>query len=143
MNVFRTTITPCLLALASALAQAQGTADTPRLALKGYDVVAYFSGSRAQPGSADLRADFDGMRYQFASAQNKTAFAADPDRYLPQFGGYCAMGISKGKRFESDPTLWKIIDGKLYVFSSPTAVDAASKDPEILARARQQWEGMK
>ncbi|MBW8833343.1 MAG: YHS domain-containing protein [Burkholderiales bacterium] len=83
----------CLLALASTLVNAQAT-DAPRVALKGYDVVAYFTGSKAQPGSADFRTDFDGMRYQFSSAQNKTAFGANPDRYLPQFGGYCAMGVA-------------------------------------------------
>ena len=126
----------------AAAVQAQSAA-APALALKGYDVVAYFSGSKAQPGAPEQQIDFDGMRYRFSSAQNKAAFSADPDRYLPQFGGYCAMGISKGKKFESDPTLWKVIDGKLYVFSSPSASDAAGKDPEILARARQQWQAMK
>jgi YHS domain-containing protein len=126
----------------AATAQAQ-TVNVPTLALKGYDVVAYFSGNLAQPGASDQQVDFDGMRYRFSSAQNKATFSADPDRYLPQFGGYCAMGISKGKKFESDPTLWKVIDGKLYVFSSPAASDAAGKDPEILVRARQQWQAMK
>jgi YHS domain-containing protein len=125
-----------------ATAQTQ-TVVAPALALKGYDVVAYFSANMAQPGASDQQVDFDGMRYLFSSAQNRAAFSADPDRYLPQFGGYCAMGISRGKKFESDPTLWKVIDGKLYVFSSPAASDAAGKDPEILSRARQQWQAMK
>ena len=125
-----------------AIAQGQ-TVTAPALALKGYDVVAYFSRNMAQPGASDQQVDFDGMRYLFSSAQNKAAFSADPDRYQPQFGGYCAMGISKGKKFESDPTLWKVIDGKLYVFSSPAASDAADKDPEILSRARLQWQAMK
>jgi YHS domain-containing protein len=142
MSAARTMIAACLLALASTHANAQAT-DVPRVALKGYDVVAYFTGSKAQPGSVNFRTDFDGMRYQFSSAENKAAFSADPDRYLPQFGGFCAMGISKGKKFESDPTLWKIIDDKLYVFSSPIALEATGKDPEIMARARLQWEAMK
>lgn len=142
MDATRRKIAACCLAVVWGGAYAQ-TSTPPALALKGYDVVAYFVGSQARVGSADFRADFDGMRYQFASAQNLAAFANDPDRYLPQFGGYCAMGISKGKRFESDPTLWKIIDGKLYVFSSPAASDAAGKDPEILLRAHRQWEAMK
>jgi YHS domain-containing protein len=141
MNAIRRSIATALLMVlvgAGAGAWAQGAA-TPKLALKGYDVVAYFTGSKAQVGSTDFQTDFDGMRYQFSSARNKAAFSGDPDRYLPQFGGYCAMGISKGKKFESDPTLWKIVDGKLYVFSSPAASEAADKDPELLARARQQW----
>lgn len=145
MNALRTSIAAVwliVLACAGAGACAQG-ATTPKLALKGYDVVAYFTGNKAQTGSTDFHSDFDGMRYQFSSARNKAAFGAEPDRYLPEFGGYCAMGISKGKRFESDPTSWKISDGKLYVFSSPAASEAADKDPEILARARQQWQAMK
>ena len=142
MNAMRMPIAAWFIALACTGAGAQSTT-TPNLALKGYDVVAYFTGNKAQVGSPNFQADFDGMRYQFSSAQNKGVFSADPDRYLPQFGGYCAMGISKGKRFESDPTLWKIIDDKLYVFSSPAASEAAGKDPEILARARQQWQVMK
>jgi YHS domain-containing protein len=131
-----------VLACAGAGAIAQG-ATTPKLALKGYDLVEYFTGNKAQLGSTDFYTDFDGMRYQFSSARNKAAFSAEPDRYLPEFGGYCAMGISRGKKFESDPTLWKVIDGKLYVFSSPAASEAAGKDPEILTRARQQWQAMK
>lgn len=142
MNAAHATIAAWCLSLACGGAHAQA-ATPPALALKGYDVVAYFTANQAQAGSAEFRADFDGMRYQFSSAKHKSAFSADPDRYLPQFGGYCAMGISKGKRFESDPALWKIIDGKLYVFSSPMASDAAGKDPEMLARAHRQWETMK
>jgi YHS domain-containing protein len=128
--------------LCSSVAQAQG-ASAPALALKGYDVVSYFSESRARQGTAELRVDFDGSRYYFSSARNKSAFTADPDRYLPQFGGYCAMGISVGKKFESEPTIFKIIDGKLYVFSSPKASDALDSDPEMLGRARQAWHALK
>ena len=142
MTVTMRTIAAGFLALACVGALAQSAA-APLLALKGYDVVAYFAHSKALAGSPDFQTDFDGMRYEFTSAQNRAAFRADPDRYLPQFGGYCAMGISKGKKFESDPTTWKVIDDKLYVFSSPSAFDAASKDPEVLARARQQWQAMK
>jgi YHS domain-containing protein len=134
------------VALASpspAFAQGNGNATTPSVALKGYDVVAYFADHHAKEGSSGFQLDFDGQRYYFSSAQNRATFSADPDRYAPQFGGYCAMGISAGKKFEADPTLWKIVDGKLYVFSSPKASDSAAKDPEILNRARQNWEAMK
>lgn len=112
------------------------------MALKGYDVVAYFKQSRALQGTAEFRQDWDGVRYYFSSAQNRAAFSADPDRFTPQFGGYCAMGMSKGKKTHADPTVFKIIDGKLYVFSSPKGADAVT-DPEALAQARQAWHALK
>lgn len=130
--------------LAATAARAQGrTDDAPALALKGYDVVAYFKQSRASKGSPEFRRDFDGARYYFASAEHQAAFSADPDRFLPQFRGHCSMGISLGKKIDADPTLFKIIDGKLYVFSSRKGADAADQDPEVLARARQNWPALK
>lgn len=130
--------------LASIAAHAQGRAEgQPPLALKGYDVVSYFKQSRASKGSPEFPQDFDGMRYYFVSAQNKAAFNEDPDRFLPQFGGYCSMGVSRGKKMDADPTVFKIIDGKLYVFSKPQALDEAEQDPQVLARARQVWQALK
>ena len=114
---------------------------TPALALKGYDVVAYFTESRASKGSPEFRQDWDGVRYYFANARHKAAFSDDPDRYTPQFGTFCAVGISAGKKVESDPTAWKIVDGRLYVFSSHKAVESVEKDPGILARSQQLWQG--
>ena len=114
-------------------------ADKKGLALHGYDPVSYFEQDKPQPGSETFAYTFMGATWRFVSAENRKQFAQNHEMYLPQFGGYCAMGISKGKKFESDPTSWKIVDGKLYVFSSPAASEAADKDPEILARARQQW----
>ena len=81
--------------------------------------------------------------FRRTSARNRAAFNADPDRFTPQFGGYCAMGMSRGKKFDADPTVFRIVDGKLYVFSSPKAGDAADQDSELLARARQAWESLK
>lgn len=127
---------------AAAHAQTSGAA-APAVAVKGYDVVAYFQESNARKGSPQFHTDWDGTRYYFSSAKHQAAFGVEPDRYTPQFGGYCAMGISKGKKFEADPTLWRIVDGKLYVFSSPKASDAVDKDPEILARAWQAWQALK
>ena len=145
MNAAAAILVPLVIALvtvAPALAQSDA-ANAPAVALKGYDVVAYFSEQRPSKGSADISQDFDGVRYYFSSARNRTVFGADPDHYMPQFGGYCAMGISKGKKFEADPTIFRIVDGKLFVFSSPKAGDAVDQDPEILARARRAWDALK
>ena len=142
IKAFLASLLITLLACASANAQ-DGSTGAAAVALKGYDTVAYFSDNRASKGSPEFRQDFDGVRYYFSSARNRAAFNADPDRFTPQFGGYCAMGISRGKKFDADPTVFRIVDGKLYVFSSPKAGDAADQDSELLARARQAWESLK
>lgn len=131
-----------LLSCAAAFAQYPSDA-APRVVLKGHDPVAYFTESRPMKGSPEYAQDFDGARYYFASGKNRAIFNADPDRYSPQFAGNCAMGVAMGKKTESDPTLWKIVDGKLYVFSSPKALDAAQADPARLAKARNNWSALR
>jgi YHS domain-containing protein len=141
MNVIRAVLAALIAMFSASGAQAQ--TDAPAVALKGYDVVSYFTESRASKGSSEFRHDWDGARYYFSSAKHKTAFVDDPDRYTPQFRSFCAVGIGAGKRVEADPTAWKIVDGRLYVFSSHKAAGEVEKDPDILARSRQAWQTMK
>ena len=89
-------------------------------AIGGYDIVAYFNGG-AVPGSGAFTATHAGARFRFATAANRDAFVADPTRYLPQFGGYCAWAASQGRLATPDPTLWKIVDRKLYLNCSKSA----------------------
>jgi len=114
--------------------------DALPLALKGYDVVAYFVDDRATMGVLAHQQVWDERRYRFATAGHEAAFARDPEHYLPQFAGFCATGISLGVHVVADPRLWKIVDGKLYVFASADARDMVDKDPEILRRAVREWE---
>jgi YHS domain-containing protein len=141
MNVLRAVLAALIAVFSAGGAQAQ--ADTPTVALKGYDVVSYFTESRASKGSAEIRHDWDGARYYFTSAKHKAAFVGDPDRYAPQFRSYCAVGIAAGKKVEADPTAWKIVNGRLYVFSSHKAAAEVDKDPGILARSQQAWQTLK
>ena len=85
------------------------------VALQGYDAVAYFSDSKPKKGNGDHVIFYKGLNYLFDSDAHKKAFETSPERYLPQFGGWCAFGVSVGKKFVSDPTAWKIVDGKLYL----------------------------
>ena len=119
-------------------AHAQGTAE-PAVALQGMDVVSYFKEGGPVKGQAALGHDFDGARYQFSSAQNRAAFVADPDRYLPQFSGLCTTGLSKGITGSGDPTAWKIVDGKLYLFNSAAVREKGEKEPDTIALAHQNW----
>ena len=81
----------------------------------GYDVVSYFKDGKAVRGTGWHVAVHDGTTYLFASKSNRKKFVKAPEKYLPQFGGYCALGAAMGKKFYADPTVWKIVDGKLYM----------------------------
>jgi YHS domain-containing protein len=85
------------------------------VAIRGYDPVAYFTAGRPTEGSANFKATYQGAEFQFASAANRAAFVANPARYAPQFGGYCAWAVSQGYTAGIDPTAWAIVDGKLYL----------------------------
>ena len=85
------------------------------LALHGYDPVAYFTQGAPVRGSDSLVHVHGGAAYRFSSQAHLEAFAREPARYLPQYGGFCAYGVSVGKKFDGDPNLWKIEDGKLYL----------------------------
>lgn len=85
------------------------------LAVHGYDVVAYFTEGKPVEGSGDFTATHDGATYQFSSAANRDKFNADPAAFAPQYGGYCAFGTAMGRKFDGDPTAWKIVENKLYL----------------------------
>lgn len=85
------------------------------VAVKGYDVVAYVTAGRPVEGSAQFVHRIGTTTYRFASAANRDAFAKDPDRYLPQFGGFCAYAVSRGYTADIDPQAWRIVAGKLYL----------------------------
>ncbi len=91
------------------------TAPFSRVAVGGYDVVAYFTDSRAVRGSAQHRITHQGFEYRFASAEHLAAFRASPSRYLPQYGGYCAWAVAQGYTASGDPTNWRIVNGRLYL----------------------------
>ena len=81
----------------------------------GYDLVSYHTGAKPLPGNGNHLSEIDGVVYLFASAENKATFDKDPQKYIPAFGGYCAYGVSVGKKFVGDPTVWEIVHGRLYL----------------------------
>jgi hypothetical protein len=88
----------------------------PALAIQGYDPVAYFTLQRATPGDARFAWDWDEHRWQFANAQHRDLFKADPARYAPQFASFCAVALSRGELKPANPEYWLISEGKLYLF---------------------------
>lgn len=117
-----------------------GAGNGPPVGLKGFDPVSYFDPGKPAQGAPDISYDFDNTRYHFVSQKHRVAFASDPERYSPQFGGLCAAGLSSGVKAVADPRVFRIVDGKLYVFSSTAARDNSSKDPTLLKRAREVWD---
>ncbi len=86
-----------------------------RAAVGGYDPVAYFTDGRPVRGSNQFRIMHQGYEYRFASTEHLAAFRADPARYVPQYGGYCAWAVSQGYTTSGDPRQWRIVDGRLYL----------------------------
>ena len=86
-----------------------------RVAVGGYDPVAYFTDGRPVRGAAQFRINHQGYEYRFASAGHLAAFRANPSRYLPQYGGYCAWAVSQGYTASGNPNNWRIVDGRLYL----------------------------
>jgi len=119
-------------------------AEPPKLAIKGYDTVAYFSESRAVEGKPEFIHDWDGLRYQFSSAANRDRFAADPDRYAPNYAGSCAATMAgHGVREPANPRYWLIIDGKLYLFGAQVGVDRFKQDPSLVKVSDNKWAATK
>jgi hypothetical protein len=104
-----------------AFALQAANADSTHVAVQGYDVVAYFTEGKAVKGSPDHEVPFEDAKWQFANQSHKEMFTADPDRYLPQYDGLCASGMSFGVSAPANPENWAIVDGKLYMLSGTPA----------------------
>lgn len=115
-------------------------ADTGRLLIDGYDVVAFFVENRARPGMPAIRSDYKGVTLYFASTENKLKFESNPQAYLPQYGGYCANGIVYGIPWGGDGNSYRIFNGKLYMFGGPGSVKGFELDvPGNIALADKYW----
>ena len=110
------------------------------LAIHGYDVVSYFTEGRARVGKAVHSVKHGAAVYRFHSEANKQEFKANPERHLPQYGGYCAFGVSVGAKFDGDPTLFKVVDGKLYFNLNPEIQQQWLRDIDgNIKKADQNW----
>lgn len=110
------------------------------VAVSGHDAVAYFTDHRPVKGDARFTYAYQGAKWQFASAANRDAFAADPARYAPQYGGYCAWAVAQGSTASADPALWKIVDGKLYLNYDADVQKKWERDiPGHIRKADKSW----
>ena len=110
------------------------------LALAGHDAVAFFTEGRPVPGEARFMAEWGGARWHFASAANRDAFLAAPERHAPQYGGHCAWAVAQGYRAPADPRHWRIVDGRLFVNYDAAVQRRWLRDiPGFIAAADRNW----
>jgi YHS domain-containing protein len=115
-------------------------ASDDRLALKGYDTVAYFTDKRPMVGNSQYQYEWDGAIYRFASAEHLDLFKANPDRYLPQYHNWCAASVAKGEKVRSNPENWLVVDGRLYLFGKSIGPGLMKADPAAMKhQADKNW----
>jgi YHS domain-containing protein len=132
------------LSAASFAADIDMNANGNDLAIQGYDPVAYFTNEKPTKGSSDFTATYKNAIYHFSSEENRDLFRASPAKYAPQFGGFCAFGVTKGRKFDTDPTAWRVVDGKLYLNLNKDVQKVWLEDvPGFITNANQTWPTIK
>ena len=110
------------------------------VAIRGYDPVAYFDQGEAAEGSAEHSLEWQGVTWQFASADHRQAFEQNPEKYAPAYGGFCAYAVAKDQLASIDPEAWTIVDGTLYLNYSKSIQEKWEQDiPGYLERAEMNW----
>lgn len=119
------------------------TVDGHGVAFRGNDVVAIATGYGVLPGQARFTYVHDGVAYYFVSKEAVDQFAAAPEKYMPQYGGFCAFGVAVGKKLDGSPRFADIVDGKLYVFLNAAVFETYKKDKAgVIAKAEKNWPAM-
>ena len=120
------------------------TLDGVPLGVHGVDTVVLSSFGAVARGNAAFTVVYDGAAYYFASQASADKFSAQPDKYLPQYGGYCAFAVALGKKLDGDPRYADIVDGKLYLFVNDAIFQKYKEDPEkTIATAERKWPGIR
>ena len=113
-------------------------------AIRGHDVVAYFTQGKPVEGKRDFSHQWNNTTWRFASAGHRDLFAANPEKYAPQYGGWCAWAVSQGYTASVDPTAWRIVDGKLYLnYSKSVQSQWVQNIPGNIAKGDANWPGIK
>ena len=149
--MFRTATIATLFAglLATSAFAGDQYVDKTGFAVSGFDVVSYFALPQSSvgtpqasplPGKAAITADYNGATFAFATEENRAAFLANPAKYAPQYDGHCAYGVAKGGKVPGNPTLWRIVDDKLYLNITKNVVTFWEEDiPGNLTLAQGNW----
>lgn len=113
------------------------------VAIEGYDPVAYFVEGKPREGKKEHSTEWKGATWRFSSAENLAAFQAEPKKYAPKYGGYCAWAVCQGTTAGIDPAAWKIVDGRLYLNYNASIQEKWEKvQPDCIATADKNWVGL-
>ena len=130
--------------VASLFAQKSEVFNPSNKAIRGYHPVAYFTEGKAVKGNESLTYHWKDADWYFSSTQNLNSFSKNPDKYVPQYGGYCAYGLSEGHKAPTDPDAWTIVDGKLYLnYSKDIRTKWRESEKERIDKADKIWPGLK
>ena len=117
------------------------------LALEGYCPVCYIAANKAAKGDPQYSHDHNGVTYWFVSAAVRDTFVANPEKYVPAYGGWCALGVAMNQRFPVDPTNFKVVDGRIMLFLKNKSVDGVEiwnkEEATNLQKADQNWTKLK
>jgi hypothetical protein len=135
-----TFISAFLISLLAAGPKSSVNTQSDNLALRGYDAVAYFTDGAAVRGLPQFETAWHGARWLFATAAHRDTFLEAPEKYAPQFGGYCAWAVANGYTADGDPEAWKIVDGRLYVnYSKRVQRKWEANIPEYIEKGQANW----
>jgi len=129
---------------AASTAADETSVDANSVILSGYDAVTYFTADKPIKGYAGISTVHNGAIYHFSSEANRDAFNANPDKYAPQYGGFCAYGAALGRKFPVDPTVFEVVNDKLYVNNSAAVAETWNEErDENILEADSQWKKIK
>lgn len=144
-------LTPLLVVVSLALHAQIDPVNKNQVAIDGYDVVAYFRAGKATKGDPRYQSQHESVTYHFVNAENKELFDKDPSKYVPQYGGYCALAVSYGQKISVNPETFKVVDDKLYLFfnghtrrGQVNSLETWNKnEPRLLEKADRLWPDVK
>jgi YHS domain-containing protein len=136
-------LTVMLLFAGTLFAASPVNTDSKRVAIKGYDPVAYFTMDNPVKGNKNYQHEWKGAKWRFSSANHMNLFIEDPEKYAPRYGGYCAYGVAVNALFDIKPEAWSIVDGKLYLNKNLDVRKTWRKDiPGNIKKADENWPGV-
>jgi len=110
------------------------------VAIKGFDTVAFFKNNLPKEGKAEFSQEWNGAKWYFSSAENRDEFARSPEKFAPQFGGYCSWAVSQGYTADGDPKAWKVVDGKLYLnYNQKVKEKWETEQQKLIDEGRKKW----
>lgn len=118
--------------------------DDHKVAINGFDAVAFFKDNAPKEGKARFSLEWNGAKWYFSTAENRDLFGKSPEKYVPQFGGYCSWAVSHGYTADGDPSAWKIVEGKLYLnYNQKVKEKWEAEQQKFIQEGEKNWEEFK